>query len=223
LYNIYSLNLTPHPTSETKVIVFADDIIIYSSHANLAFAAYRTQCAMNKLINNASSLHLQPSAPKSSTVVVSLRPFNSLDATLACNNNPIPVPSETENLGIISDSKLTWKAHIEDLLLKIGPSLNILRMLSSVKWGSDPVIMTTFYKAFIRSKIDYGSTLYGTASNVHFEELDRIQNKCLRFIIGVLQSTPVPALCAETVIPPSSIPKKLPHGQIPNQMHVLPL
>ena len=60
LYNRYSLNLIPHHTSETKAIVFADDIIVYSSHADLAFAAYRTQCAINELINNASSTFNPP-------------------------------------------------------------------------------------------------------------------------------------------------------------------
>jgi len=59
-----------------------------------------------------------------------------------------------------------------------------------------------FYKSFIRSKIDYGSILYGSASNVQLQKIEIIQNKCLRYIIGALKSTPISALCAETGIAP---------------------
>ena len=48
LYNIYSLFLIPKQ-SAVKSIVFADDIVLYSSHADLTFAAYQTQMTINQL------------------------------------------------------------------------------------------------------------------------------------------------------------------------------
>jgi len=44
-------------------------------------------------------------------------------------------------LGITLDRKLLWKHHIDDLSANTGLALNILPMLSSIKWGSDPVIL----------------------------------------------------------------------------------
>jgi len=48
LYNIYALFLIPKQ-SAVKSIVFADDIVLYSSHADLTFAAYQTQMTINQL------------------------------------------------------------------------------------------------------------------------------------------------------------------------------
>ena len=75
-------------------------------------------------------------------------------------------------------------------------------MLTTTRWGGDPVILTLFYNAIIRSKIDYGSSLYGSASKIHLNKIESFQNKCIRLIIGALNSTPIPALCAETGISP---------------------
>jgi len=51
--------------------------------------------------------------------------------------------------------------------------------------------MFILYKSFIRSKIDYGSILYGSASKTHLQKIKSIQKKYLRFIVGALHSTPV--------------------------------
>jgi len=68
--------------------------------------------------------------------------------------------------------------------------------------GGDPVILGIFYKSFIRSKLDYGSTLYGSASKLHQQKIEIFQNKCLRLIIEALTSTPVAALGAKPGLMP---------------------
>jgi len=116
-------------------------------------------------------------------MVFSLRPFNLTDTTLACNNIPIPIVEKAEYLGITLDRKLLWKHHIDDLLANTGPALNILPMLSSIKWGSDPVILPLFYRTFILAKLDYGSTLCGSAASNHLKKIECFQNECLRLIM----------------------------------------
>jgi len=49
-----------------------------------------------------------------------------MDATLACNNIPIPIVDRAKYLGITLDRKLLWKRHIDDLLAHT-PALNILQ------------------------------------------------------------------------------------------------
>ena len=73
-------------------------------------------------------------------------------------------------------------------------------MLSSTHWGGDPEIMTMLYKSVIRSKLDYASPLYGSASCSQLQKLEKFQEKCIRFIIGALNSTATSALGAETGI-----------------------
>jgi len=66
------------------------------------------------------SFHLSIPAHKSSTVVFSLHP-SKIDAPIACNDRPIPITSSTKYLGLTLDSKVTWKPHIEAILMNIGP------------------------------------------------------------------------------------------------------
>jgi len=51
-------------------------------------------------------------------------------------------------------------------------------------------------------KTDYTPPLYGSASSSQLQKLKEFQNKCIRFIIGALNSTLTPALGAETGIMP---------------------
>jgi len=59
-----------------------------------------------------------------------LRPFNIVNATLACHNPPSPIVS-FKLLGITLDPRLNWKAHINDLLKNVSSYINLLKMLSS--------------------------------------------------------------------------------------------
>jgi len=125
-----------------KIHVFAYDTVLYSSHPDLTFAALRTQIAINELTVNAIILN----------------------ATLTSHNSPTPIVSTFKLLGITLDSRLNWKDHIDDLLKNVSPYINLLKMLSSIHWRGDPAIMNMLYKLVIRSKLEYASPLYRSAS-----------------------------------------------------------
>ena len=154
------------------------------------------------MASNAHDLNFSFSDTKSVSMVFSLRPYNPINATLAYHGKPLPIVSTATYLGVTLDSKLLWNQHISKLLRNVGPCLNFLKMLSPTQWGGDPSILTLFYKSTIRSKIDYASSLYGSASKTQLQRIEHFQNKCLRLIIGALNSTPIPALNAETGVHP---------------------
>ena len=81
LYNVYSLFLIPK-VSAVKSVVFADDIVLYSAHADLTVAAYSTQITIDQLLSNADSLNLSVESLKSAIMIFSL-----IDATVVCGNN----------------------------------------------------------------------------------------------------------------------------------------
>lgn len=56
-------------------------------------------------------------------------------------------------LGLYFDS--TWKAHINYIKIKCNKDLNILKMLSILKWGSHRTSLLQFYKILILPKQDY--------------------------------------------------------------------
>ena len=60
-------------------------------------------------------------------------------------------------LGLILDAPyLNWNAHIENLITVCLRKLNVLKALTSVKWGASRYLLFKFYNSFIKSKILYG-------------------------------------------------------------------
>jgi len=81
------------------------------------------------------------------------------------DNKIIPYTKHIKILGLIFDEKLAWTAHIKQLKDKAKKRLNIIKVLSSTKWGTDSKSLINIYKSLIRSILDYGSLLYMTAKN----------------------------------------------------------
>ena len=62
--------------------------------------------------------------------------------------------------------------------------------------------LSFLYKAIVRSKLVYGSPLYGSTSQAHLRLLDNIhQYTCLRSILCSVKTTPILTLEGETKIP----------------------
>ena len=61
---------------------------------------------------------------------------------------------------------------------------------------------TKLYRCFIRSKLDYGSIVYGSARKSYVQMLDPIQNQALRLCLGAFRTTPVESLQVEANEPP---------------------
>ena len=64
------------------------------------------------------------------------------------------------------------------------------------------VRLIRLYNILVRSIVDYGSLIYGTAANTHLRTIDRIQYAGIRIAVGAIKSTPVQLLEPEADIIP---------------------
>jgi hypothetical protein len=120
------------------------------------------------------------------------------------------VVNETKFLGIIFDSKLTFKPHIANLKKKCMKALNLLRVVAHTDWGADSTTLLRLYHYVVRSKLDYGCVVYGSARASYLESLDRVQNATLRVCLGAFRTTPVSSLHVEAnELPPRLKNRKL--------------
>ena len=60
-----------------------------------------------------------------------------LDPTLTIYNSQIPVVSQIKFLGVIFDSKLNFKAHIDYIRQKCEKAMNLLKVVAKIDWGAD--------------------------------------------------------------------------------------
>ncbi|KAG5860954.1 hypothetical protein JTB14_033349 [Gonioctena quinquepunctata] len=108
---------------------------------------------------------------------------------LKLNNENLKFETSISFLGMTLDQKLNWNAHIENLISSCYRRLNLLRTLANREWGSDRQTLLMMYRTLIRSKLDYGSTAYASATNSSLKRLDTIQNSALRIDLGKQKKT----------------------------------
>jgi hypothetical protein len=94
-------------------------------------------------------------------------------------------------LGMIFDApRIHWRPHITSLRSDIIRRMDLLQHMASPNWGASRSFLRMFYCAYIRAKLDYGSTLYQTASKSMLAKLEVLQNACLRLRVEQHPSSP---------------------------------
>ena len=78
-------------------------------------------------------------------------------------------------MGIILDSRLSFVPHLVYVKRKALKALNILNVFGNTEWGADRKVMLRLYRSLIRSKLDYGCIVYGSARKSYLQMLDPIQ------------------------------------------------
>ena len=66
------------------------------------------------------------------------------------------------------------------------------------KFGTDKKSLYNFCQNLIKSKLNYGSIVYNSASDSVLEKLQKLQNKALRVILSCPKYTPLIPLIAES-------------------------
>ena len=130
-----------------------------------------------------------------------------MDPVLELDNDPIQFVKEAKFLGLIWDTKLTFEPHIKYLKARCQKSLNLLKVLFHTEWGADRTTLVKLYRSLVRSKLDYGCIVYGSASKTALDKLDPVHNQGLRLSLGAFRSSPVESLYVEAHEPPLEIRK----------------
>jgi hypothetical protein len=84
---------------------------------------------------------------------------------LTLNVVQLEVMASARFLGLLLDAKLNWKEHVGELRKKCLQTLNILKVLSNTTWGADRQSLLRIFRALVRSKLDYASFIYLSASD----------------------------------------------------------
>jgi len=164
--------------------LYADDFLIYYRSKYIHIIERHIQQCLNKLSDWADTNGLKFSSSK--TVCMHFRRLCKLhqDPVLTLNRSAIPVVEETKFLGIMFDCKLSFLPHMRHLKDKCTKALDLLRVVAHTTWGADQQTLIHLYRFLIRSKLDYGCVVYGSARGSYLRMLDPIQNYALRLCLG---------------------------------------
>ena len=119
------------------------------------------------------------------------------DPVLKLDGVEIPVVDQYKFLGVIFDRKLSFIPHINYLKAKCHKALQLLRVVVYTYWGADKATLLKLYRSLVRSKLDYGCFIYGSARKSYLRCLDSIHHLGLRLALGALRTSPVESLYVE--------------------------
>ena len=185
--------------------IFVDDFCISFRGNKMHVIERQLQGAINNLISWADTNGFRFSKTKTVCMHFCHKRKPHPEPKLTIGNSPIPVVKETKYLGLIFDNKLSFIPHIKYLKSKCQKDLNLLRVLSAQNWGADRESKVRLYRAFVRSKIDYGCIVYGSARPSYLKSLEPIQNQALRIALNAFRTSPKSSLCVEANEPPLHI------------------
>ncbi|XP_044582995.1 uncharacterized protein LOC123264014 [Cotesia glomerata] len=198
------LDLIPAPV---KGNLFADDLIVYCSGKNLRHTGELVQKTLDSLQGWSDECGFKFSKTKSEFIIFG-RGRKKRSITLQLGDHKINQVDHIKLLGLYFDEKLSWKVHLKKLISVCRNRINLLKVMSSTKWGADKHSMLLAYRAIIRSKMDYGAGLYDTAAGHRLKELDSIHNLALRLSIGAHRTSPINSILAESEEMPLHLRRK---------------
>ena len=177
--------------------LFVDDFAISCRSKNMHTIERKLQLCLNNIQKWADNNGFKFSQSKTACVHFCNKRKTHLDPDLKLNGNAIPVVDQIKFLGVIFDKKLNFKAHIDYLRKKCEKALNLLKVVSKMDWGADRKVLLRLYRSLIRSKLDYGSIVYGSARKSYFKKLETVQNLALKICLGAFRTSPIPSLHVE--------------------------
>jgi hypothetical protein len=181
--------------------IFVDDFTVYFSGRNMNVIERRIQLSINGIHSWSVTDGFKFS--KTKTVCMHFCQLKRMhpEPELTMDGDPIRVVKETKFLGLILDNKLSFIPHMKQLKIRWQRALDILRVLSSSEWGADRDSLLLLYRTLVRSRLDHGSRVYGSARDAYIKMLDMVHHQELRLSFDAFRTSPVQSLFIEAYEP----------------------
>ncbi|XP_070525178.1 uncharacterized protein [Cardiocondyla obscurior] len=172
LFNIYLRKIGRYLESGTKILQYADDIVIYSTHYSEQSAANSINNSLSRISSFLGNKGLTLSPTKSQHIVFSCR-------RISAHSMPIPL-------------------HIDNSII---PYQNQAKFLGTY-WGAHPQLFLIIYRAVLRSSIDFGCQTFNFDKNSNlFLTLQRTQFKAIHISLGYRLLTSINVMLDEAKEP----------------------
>ena len=187
-------------TGNVAVSLYVDDMKISIASPRLASATRRMQSCLRQLDLWTADTGFRFSSSKTEVVVFHRQRGLAEDPApdLFLKETKLKVVTEKKFLGLIFDSKLNWVPHIKSLKARGIKALSLLKIIVKNNKRTTSQTLLNIYRAIVRSKLDYGSQIYGTATTSALRMLDTVHHQGLRICTGAFRTSPVDSLYVES-------------------------
>ena len=156
LFSVKINNIVKSVCPGVECLLYVDDFCICYRSKHMHTIERQLQQVLNKLSKWSSE---------------NVFKFSKTKTKFTLDGLQIEVVPEFKFLGLLFDSKLSFISHINYLSKKCHKALNLLRVVASMDWGADRKVLLRLYRTLVRSKLDYGCIVYGSARQSYLRKL----------------------------------------------------
>ncbi|KAG7305587.1 hypothetical protein JYU34_009672 [Plutella xylostella] len=125
-------------------------------------------CVQNKLYLNV----------KKCCIITFSRKLNIIDYTYKISDQPLLRVFEVRDLGVLLDHKLSFVNHVNNVTARAYKMLGFIFRIGHD--FNNPLTLITLYNCFVRSILEYASTVWNPQYQCHIDSIERIQNKFIK-------------------------------------------
>lgn len=169
----------------SSIFMFADDTKIY--HIHNGASPDNIQRDLDTLQNWSDTWLIKFHPEKCNQLKISRPsmtnelPVRKLYKTVNNDKTEVPISQVTseKDLGITFDSHLSFKLHIDQITKKASQMMGIIRRTFS---ELNPSIFTPLYKCLVRSRLEYGQSIWSPYLIADIKKLENVQRNATRQI-----------------------------------------
>jgi ribonuclease HI len=212
LYIFYNSDLIEECDAgdDTAATGYIDDAAILAWGDTTEETCAKLESALTKA-NRWATTHASKFAPEKFQLTHFTRSKTRIDRTqrLRTANGDIAPKATCKYLGVVLDSRLRWKAHIEEIRRKATKTVNALSSLGSSTWGLSMQEARKIYRGVVVPQMMYAGSIWSNAgikgksyTQETLRTLQSIQARGARAISGAFRATSRAALDVETHLLP---------------------
>ena len=171
MHRAFSSCLVYHFADDTNLVFSHPDPTKISKEVNKQLAIlYDWLCANRLSLNVAKTeftIFRPPNVPLTNRITLTLAQTTIFESL------------KVKYLGIILDSRLTWKIHIDELCKKLGRTVG---MLFKIRHQCNKNVLRSLYFSLFESHLSYGIPVWGSANRALTQKLFVLQKKAIRAI-----------------------------------------
>ena len=164
-------------------ILFADDSNFFCTGKNIDTLIDTVNCELKSIVSWLNANKMSLNVDKTHFMIFKSRWKKiSREKDIIINGSVISEVASTKFLGVIIDSHLTWKPHIDYVSKKIAKNIGIIIKARKI---FDKDTLLTLYYSFIFPYFNYCIHLWGSTFQSYLRKLELLHKRVIRIIAGV--------------------------------------
>ena len=147
-------------SSRTKVVAFADDLIVLTRGTSTIEAENYANYDLKKIERWAADNKMEFNDKKSQVLLISRKRNDDKNVNIYLNYKKLDQTNELKYLGIYLDSKFNFNAHIDHTTDKLIKLINMLARTAKLQWGLGHKALKVIYEGAIVPILTYGAPIW---------------------------------------------------------------